>query len=61
MPDNVSSERRELLHAFGVKVFLSPGNEEMNGAIRMAQNVLKEDDQHGNKNNVLAHYETTAG
>ncbi|HIN32533.1 MAG TPA: cysteine synthase family protein, partial [Nitrospirales bacterium] len=67
MPDNVSSERRELLHAFGVEVFLSPGSEGTNGAIRMAQKMLKEDDRHfmldqyGNPNNVLAHYETTAG
>tara|TARA_B100000315_G_scaffold218808_1_gene220324 strand:+ start:4149 stop:5093 length:945 start_codon:yes stop_codon:yes gene_type:complete len=67
MPDNVSTERRELLHAFGVEVILSSGSEGTNGAIRMAQMLLKEDDQHfmldqyGNPNNVLAHYETTAG
>ena len=65
MPDNVSSERRELLHAFGADVILSPGSEGTNGAIRMAQKMLKEDDRHfmldqyGNPNNVLAHYETT--
>ena len=65
MPDNVSSERRELLHAFGGEVFLSPGSEGTNGAIRMAQKMLKEDDRHfmldqyGNPNNALAHYETT--
>jgi len=66
MPDNVSTERRELLHAFGVEVTLSPGSEGTNGAIRMAHSILKEDDRHfmldqyGNPNNVLAHYETTA-
>ena len=66
MPDNVSTERRELLHAFSVEVILSPGSEGTNGAIRMAQKMLKENDryfmldQYGNPNNVLAHYETTA-
>ncbi len=66
MPDNVSKERQELLHAFDVEVILSPGAEGTNGAIRMAQRILKEDDRHfmldqyGNPNNVLAHYETTA-
>lgn len=67
MPDNVSTERRELLYAFDAEVILSPGSEGTNGAIRMAQEMLKDDDryfmldQYGNPNNVLAHYETTAG
>ncbi len=66
MPDSMSVERRELLCAFGAEVVLSEGRQGTNGAIRMAQAMLKENprylmlDQYSNPANPRAHYETTA-
>lgn len=66
MPESVSVERRELLYAFGAEIILSEGSEGTNGAIRLAQMMLKEDkqcymlDQYSNKNNPESHYKTTA-
>lgn len=66
MPESVSVERREILRAFGAEIVLSEGKEGTNGAIRVAQRMVKEDDrylmldQYSNPNNPLAHYKTTA-
>lgn len=66
LPESMSLERREILHAFGAEVVLSPGDEGTNGAIKVAQRLLEEDsrfvmlDQYGNQDNPQAHYETTA-
>jgi len=66
LPESMSLERREVLQAFGAEVVLSPGDEGTNGAIKVAQEMLREDprylmlDQYGNPANPLAHYETTA-
>jgi cysteine synthase len=65
MPDNVSTERRQLLEIFGADVVLSPGGEGSNGAIRLAEKLAAEDPsqvmlfQYGNPANVDAHYRTT--
>lgn len=66
MPESMSLERREILRAFGVDIVLSPGDQGTNGAIKVAQEMLKENqnyimlDQYSNPNNPRAHYETTA-
>jgi len=66
MPACVSLERRSVLEAFGAEVVLSPHDEATDGAIRMAHRILENDperyympNQYANRNNVLAHYETT--
>jgi [CysO sulfur-carrier protein]-thiocarboxylate-dependent cysteine synthase len=65
MPENVSPERRQLLEIFGAEIIVSPGAEGSNGAVRMAQRLVKEMDdvvflyQYGNPANPRAHYEGT--
>jgi cysteine synthase len=65
MPENVSTERRQLLDIFGAEVILSPGSEGSNGAVRMAERLAKELPdvvmlyQYGNPANVAAHYRGT--
>jgi len=66
MPECVSIERQLVLQAFGAEVVLTPAKEGVDGAIRGAHQVLREEpekyympNQFDNRNNVLAHYETT--
>lgn len=66
MPGCVSSERRRTLEAFGAEIILTSEKKGTDGAIRKAHQLLKEKpnkyympNQFGNKNNPLAHYETT--
>ncbi len=66
MPDNVTSERRQLLELYGAKIIFSDGTQGSNGAVRMAQALLNSDQryvmlyQYGNAANPRAHYEGTA-
>jgi len=67
LPDNVSTERRQLLELYGADLELSPGELGSNGAIRRAQQLVdKHPDrffmpyQYGNAANPGAHYATTA-
>ena len=66
MPENVSVERVQLLHAYGAEIISSDGSRGSNGAIEMAHGLIEKnpDDylmlyQYGNKANPDAHYETT--
>jgi cysteine synthase B len=65
LPESMSLERREILHAFGAEIVLSPGEEGTNGAIKVAKAMIEKDprylmlDQYGNPDNPMAHYETT--
>lgn len=66
MPACVSMERRQTLEAYGADVELTRAEEGTDGAIRMAHRILEMNpetyympNQFVNKNNVLAHYETT--
>jgi len=65
MPEGVSSERREIIEAFGAEVLLSPASEGTAGAIRMVREMGRGGnyfipDQFSNLENVEAHYRTTA-
>lgn len=66
MPECVSLERRLILEGLGSNVFLTPARENIDGAIRMAHELLAREpgryfmpNQYDNEDNVLAHYETT--
>ena len=66
MPDNVTSERRQMLELYGAHIIYSDGVEGSNGAVRMAKEIAGKDEryvmlyQYGNPANPLAHYEGTA-
>lgn len=65
LPENVSTERRQLLEVWGAEIIPSPGSEGSNGAMRRAQAIAAEHPdwwfpfQYGNEANPRAHYETT--
>ena len=66
MPDNVSSERKRLVEAYGAEVVLSDGMEGSDGAIRTVRQIVAGDpnayfypDQYNNPANPLAHYHGT--
>jgi len=66
MPECVSVERQHILTVFGAEIVLTPAREGIDGAIRAAHKAMNEEpekhympNQFENKNNTLAHYETT--
>jgi [CysO sulfur-carrier protein]-thiocarboxylate-dependent cysteine synthase len=65
MPDNVTSERRQLATLFGAQIIDSAGERGSNGAIALAKQLVASDPryvmpyQYGNAANPRAHYETT--
>ena len=66
MPSNVSTERKQVIAAYGAKIIFSDPLEGSDGAIRLCRKVLAENpekyfkpDQYNNPANSLAHYETT--
>ncbi|HVY54495.1 MAG TPA: pyridoxal-phosphate dependent enzyme, partial [Thermodesulfobacteriota bacterium] len=42
MPDDMSLERRQLLTAYGAEVVLTPASEQMEGAVRRAEEIIRE-------------------
>jgi [CysO sulfur-carrier protein]-thiocarboxylate-dependent cysteine synthase len=66
MPDNVTSERRQMLELYGAKIIRSDGTQGSNGAVRLAKSLLANDEryvmlyQYGNDANPDAHYYGTA-
>jgi cysteine synthase B len=65
MPENVSEERTQLLHAFGAEIIYTPGDLGSNGAIAHAKQIVAENPgryyfpyQYGNPANPGAHYHT---
>ncbi|REE98640.1 PLP-dependent cysteine synthase family protein [Thermomonospora umbrina] len=65
MPENTSSERRQLLEMWGARIISSPAAGGSNEAVRVAKRLSAENPdwvmlyQYGNEANALAHYETT--
>jgi [CysO sulfur-carrier protein]-thiocarboxylate-dependent cysteine synthase len=64
MPDNASSERVQLLDAFGAEIIFSEGAKGTNGSVVLAQELAKDAKyympfQYGNQANVEAHYRGT--
>ncbi|OMF79202.1 cysteine synthase A [Paenibacillus glucanolyticus] len=65
MPETMSLERRNLLRAYGAELVLTPGSEGMNGAVKKAEEIQKENtgffmaEQFKNQANVKIHRETT--
>jgi cysteine synthase len=64
MPETMSTERRKILTAYGVKIVLSEGSRGMDGAIDLAKEIAQDARyympyQFKNTYNVLSHYETT--
>jgi len=65
MPKSVSVERRKLLKAYGADIILTDPRKKVKGAIKIANEMLKENkkyimlDQFNNFANVWAHYKTT--
>ena len=66
MPDNVTEERIQLLHMYGVEIVYSEGAKGSNGAVELALEMAESDAsyympyQYGNEANPRAHYEGTA-
>jgi [CysO sulfur-carrier protein]-thiocarboxylate-dependent cysteine synthase len=67
LPENVSTERRQLIEAYGAALEFTPGELGSNGAIRRAQELVDQHPerffmpyQYGNEANPRAHYATTA-
>ena len=66
MPDNVTSERTQLLSMYGAEIVYSPGAQGSNGAVAMALEMAEADAsyympyQYGNAANPNAHYNGTA-
>ncbi len=66
MPDTMSIERRKMLKAFGAEIVLTPGSEGMKGAIKKAEEIVKNNckafmpQQFKNPANPEVHRKTTA-
>jgi [CysO sulfur-carrier protein]-thiocarboxylate-dependent cysteine synthase len=66
MPDNVTSERTQLLTMYGAEIVYSPGAQGSNGAVALALELAEADAsfympyQYGNEANPNAHYNGTA-
>jgi len=66
MPENTSTERRQLLAMWGAEIVFSPAEGGSNEAVRVAKGMAAEHPdwvmlyQYGNPANALAHYEGTA-
>jgi cysteine synthase len=65
MPENTSTERRQLLEMWGAEIISSPAEGGSNEAVRVAKRLAADNPdwvmlyQYGNEANALAHYETT--
>ncbi len=65
MPENVSSERSQLLRSYGADIIVTDGALGTNGSIQVAQELARNDDTHymlyqyGNAANPRAHYDGT--
>src|ERR1700758_3238300 len=46
MPDNVTQERRQMLELYGAQIIYSDGSQGSNGAVRLAQQLVSQDDRY---------------
>jgi cysteine synthase B len=66
MPDNVTTERTQLLQMYGAEIVYSPGEQGSNGAVALALEMAEGEPsyhmpyQYGNEANPRAHYDGTA-
>lgn len=66
MPENMSEERKKLIHVLGAKLVLTPKELSIGGSVDEAERIVASGDnyfmpqQFVNKDNPSAHYETTA-
>lgn len=66
MPENTSTERRQLLHAYGAQIVFSPAAGGSNQAVAVAKELAQKNPawvmlyQYGNPANADAHYNSTA-
>jgi len=65
MPETMSTERRDMLRAFGAEIVLTPGSEGMRGSVEKAKEIVANTDnaiwaqQFANEANPAIHYATT--
>lgn len=66
MPENMSEERKKIIHALGAELVLTPPEESIGGSVKKAEELVKEigncymPQQFVNPNNPDIHYQTTA-
>lgn len=66
MPENMSEERKKLIHALGAELVLTPPEESIGGSVRKAEELMSEigncfmPQQFKNPNNPAIHYKETA-
>ncbi len=66
MPDDMSQERKDLLRAYGAELILTPASEQMIGAVRRAESIVKKEpnsfmpQQFKNHHNPETHMKSTA-
>lgn len=66
MPENMSEERKKIIHALGAELVLTPAHLSIGGSVEEAERILTSSDnyfmpqQFQNPNNPSIHYETTA-
>lgn len=66
MPENMSEERKKIIHALGAELVLTPAHLSIGGTVEEAERILNSSDnyfmpqQFQNPNNPSIHYETTA-
>jgi cysteine synthase B len=67
LPSSASTERKQILHAYGAELVMTPGDEGSDGAIRRVRELYAAEpekyfypDQYSNPANWQAHYRTTA-
>lgn len=66
MPENMSEERKKIIHALGAELVLTPPEESIDGSVRKAEELAKEigncfmPQQFTNPDNPAIHYQTTA-
>lgn len=66
MPENMSEERKKIIHALGAQLVLTPPEESIDGSVRKAEELVEEigncfmPQQFTNPENPAVHYKTTA-